>query len=498
MSRRQPGRTFVRALFCFMPAVLGLAFLSGCDEVYDETTLYPPRTDWLVEAMPKALPTRINPPGVLPLQSLSVATNFFGPDQDLLRNEMKAEQKIHNPLDLSDKVRSAVALVMRDLSGRPRFPKIDINHLTYEQLNKDLVRDLKLDRKTLAEGSRLYRKQCLHCHGVAGDGKGPTGLWVNPHPRDYRQGLFKFTSTGGDDGSRKPRREDLRRVLMNGVEGTSMPSFHLMKPEEIDVLVSYVIHLSIRGQAEFLTLVELCKTKKELDGKKSDLRAAEGKGDTNRVKTLEEEIAPLEELMNGPQADRVREFAALVAQQWVDSQKAESVPTPELAKKFEEMNDQQRIESAARGYRIFTVKELGGCVECHINLGRDSTYRYDAWATIVKPRNMLSNNLRGGRRPIDLYWRIHTGINGAGMPALIATEADRTKTLKDDIKPTDDEVLKKIKSSAKEEWIWDLVNFIQTVPYPDKRALMDAELKKTGGGIDAEFVAPAPAPKAEH
>src|SRR5207244_3385251 len=87
MSRRQPGRTFVRALFCFMPAVLGLAFLSGCDDAYDETTLYPPRTDWLVEAMPKALPTRINPPGVLPLQSLSVTTNFFGPDQDLLRNE---------------------------------------------------------------------------------------------------------------------------------------------------------------------------------------------------------------------------------------------------------------------------------------------------------------------------------------------------------------------------------------------------------------------------
>jgi mono/diheme cytochrome c family protein len=283
----------------------------------------------------------------------------------------------------------------------------------------------------------------------------------------------------------------LRRVLMNGIEGTSMPSFHLMQPEEIESLVSYVIFLSLRGQTEFLTLVELSKMKKELDAKKADLRAAETKGDANRVKGLDEEIKPQEEELTGPQADRVRGFAALVAQQWVDSQKAAVVPTPELAKKFEEMNDKDRVESAARGYRIFTVKELGGCAECHVNLGRDSTYRYDAWATIVKPRNLLANNLRGGRRPIDLYWRIHTGINGAGMPALIAAEADRTKTLKDDIKPTDDDVLKKIKSSTKEEWVWDLVNFIQIAPYPEKRQ----ELKKLGVVVDSETEIPA---KSEH
>src|SRR5262245_64133913 len=183
-SRRQPGRTFVRALFCLFPAFLGIALFSGCDDAYDETTLYPPRTDWLVEAMPKALPTRINPPGILPLQSLSLTTNFFGPDQDLLRNEMKDTQKLLNPNDLSDKVRSGVALILRDLSGRPRNPKIDINHLTHDQLNRDLIRELQLDRKTLEDGSRLYRKQCLHCHGVSGDGKGPTGPWVNPSPRD--------------------------------------------------------------------------------------------------------------------------------------------------------------------------------------------------------------------------------------------------------------------------------------------------------------------------
>jgi hypothetical protein len=59
----------------------------------------------------------------------------------------------------------------------------------------DAVKNLKLDPDTLARGSSLYRLQCLHCHGLSGNGRGPTAAWVNPHPRDYRSGVFKFTSS---------------------------------------------------------------------------------------------------------------------------------------------------------------------------------------------------------------------------------------------------------------------------------------------------------------
>src|SRR5690606_32397769 len=41
----------------------------------------------------------------------------------------------------------------------------------------------------------LYRKHCVHCHGISGDGRGPTALFLNPYPRDYRQGVYKFKST---------------------------------------------------------------------------------------------------------------------------------------------------------------------------------------------------------------------------------------------------------------------------------------------------------------
>jgi mono/diheme cytochrome c family protein len=35
----------------------------------------------------------------------------------------------------------------------------------------------------------------------------------------------------------------------------------------------------------------------------------------------------------------------------------------------------------------------------------------------ANPRNLRGGVLRGGRRPIDLYWRIHQGVAGSPMPA---------------------------------------------------------------------------------
>ena len=54
------------------------------------------------------------------------------------------------------------------------------------------------------------------CHGVTGDGQGPAAQYLNPPPRDYRLGQFKFTST--PRGS-KPRREDLARIIRRGAKG---------------------------------------------------------------------------------------------------------------------------------------------------------------------------------------------------------------------------------------------------------------------------------------
>ncbi len=86
------------------------------------------------------------------------------------------------------------------LFGSPANPKVELNDSELKQQISELELDVKTLKDgskvdTLKEGSKHYRRHCMHCHGVTGDGRGPTGPWVNPHPRDYRQGLFKFISS---------------------------------------------------------------------------------------------------------------------------------------------------------------------------------------------------------------------------------------------------------------------------------------------------------------
>jgi mono/diheme cytochrome c family protein len=59
----------------------------------------------------------------------------------------------------------------------------------------------------------------------------------------------------------------------------------------------------------------------------------------------------------------------------------------------------------------------------------------------VKPRNLTTGVFRGGRRPIDIYRRIHTGIKGTPMPGA-------GKSLTD-------------------EQIWDVVNYVLSIPFKE-------------------------------
>ena len=83
----------------------------------------------------------------------------------------------------------------------------------------------------------LYREHCAKCHGITGDGAGPTAALLNPYPRDFRLGKFKFKSTAQ---RRPPTDDDLRRTLKHGIAGTAMPAFELLNDEELDALVDYV------------------------------------------------------------------------------------------------------------------------------------------------------------------------------------------------------------------------------------------------------------------
>ena len=48
------------------------------------------------------------------------------------------------------------------------------------------------------KGGQVYALYCVTCHGATGDGQGPVGKTLQPPPRDFTMGDFKF---GGDDQS---------------------------------------------------------------------------------------------------------------------------------------------------------------------------------------------------------------------------------------------------------------------------------------------------------
>ncbi len=288
----------------------------------------------------------------------------------------------------------------------------------------DLDSIVDLDKLQLASGpvvttasgrtQGLYRQHCVHCHGITGDGAGPTAAFLNPYPRDYRMGVFKFKGT---PKGYRPNHDDLKRILVNGIPGTAMPSFRLLADDELDALVHYVKYLAIRGQVE-RKLIE--QTATELDGPESRL-------ETSKEYLLEEVVAPV--LTAWAEADGMAKAVAQRTPTWT------------------ELSAEDRQASVAAGRELF-YGPIANCVKCHGNtqLGDGQTTDFDDWykdfhdptkepnAAVnqqkansfvalgglqprnIKPRNLRDGSYRGGRRYVDLYWRIVNGIDGTPMP----------------------------------------------------------------------------------
>jgi mono/diheme cytochrome c family protein len=303
----------------------------------------------------------------------------------------------------------------------------------------------------------LYRRHCAHCHGTTGDGMGPTAMLLNPYPRDYRQGKFKFKST---ERAAKPTSHDLETIIREGVQGTAMPAFGLLPEAQIKSLVEYVKYLSLRGQTESRL------TDAMLDLSEGD------KFQTTREVLIDEILTPL-------------------AESWTTASTS-IIPTdgdnakPDLA----------QAESIAKGKELF-YSAKANCAKCHgwSALGDGQTSDFDDWSKAVeeahknldaniatldsssemsseeraalakqvealasalrsdslpprnaKPRNLRQGIYRGGRAPFDIYRRIYAGINGTPMPAVGPPTPGAPGTL------TNDE-------------IWNLVDYVLSLPY---------------------------------
>jgi len=96
-------------------------------------------------------------------------------------------------------------------------------------------------------GAGLYKRYCVGCHGVKGDGNGENAPYIDPKPRDFTLAQFKCRST---PTGTLPLDSDLIHTLQRGVRGSNMPSWLPLSPENWDDLVAYIKTFSSRWKTE--------------------------------------------------------------------------------------------------------------------------------------------------------------------------------------------------------------------------------------------------------
>jgi mono/diheme cytochrome c family protein len=326
---------------------------------------------------------------------------------------------------------AAISDALTTLFGTPDEPRVPAGADLNLELLKKAAGPVGGDK--LGNRHGLFRQLCVACHGISGDGAGPAAAALDPYPRDFRTGVFKYTST---TAGAPPCREDLRRVLLRGIPGTAMPSQIVLPLEEIDCLVEYVRYLSLRGQAESYLLQEV------VDG--------DGLLPLDMKVVLAEGVLP-------------------VARRWTDAEHQIVRPPPPPAADTPE----KLSASIAKGRQWFGTKQCQ-CVKCHGPDGRgdgEEKELYDDWNKLKKgvtiddtaklahrftlaierlrPRNFTEGIFHGGARAEDLYLRIHLGIKGTPMPGLGPV-------------PGNSGVLPP-------EEIWHLVRYIQSLSQPAPR-----------------------------
>lgn len=111
----------------------------------------------------------------------------------------------------------------------------------------------------LEQGKVIYLKRCSFCHGLLGDGNGPASDFLDPRPRDFTLGTFKFRTTQSGE---LPLDTDLFRTVSRGLPGTAMQAFdndlikNGLSEDERWAVIAYIKTFAIEFEDEDLDPVK--------------------------------------------------------------------------------------------------------------------------------------------------------------------------------------------------------------------------------------------------
>lgn len=115
-------------------------------------------------------------------------------------------------------------------------------------VSPDLVRGYVFSADPRNNGERIYDTYCIGCHGKDGHGTGEAAQFLNPKPRNFVDGDYKFFHFG--EAGPFPSTDSLKITVRNGLPGSAMPSFALLSDREIEDVVTYVKSFRAGGWVE--------------------------------------------------------------------------------------------------------------------------------------------------------------------------------------------------------------------------------------------------------
>jgi mono/diheme cytochrome c family protein len=218
----------------------------------------------------------------------------------------------------------------------------------------------------LTRGRRDYVQFCSSCHGMDGLGYGRSAQALRPPPRDFSQGLFKFTKV---DSEKLPADDALLALIKAGLDGTPMYEWDISDERLADILI-YIKSLS-----------------------------EEDTGWRDPTNQIADVIATGDDPWSGREAKAVTEGQRLYhLYQCYTCHPGYGTPA--------QINAWRGVEASTTYPDDLTFPKLR----------LDSSFKVRGYPVAILPPDFTWQDMRRGRTARDVFQTIAAGVGGAGMP----------------------------------------------------------------------------------